>query len=227
MEVSHSKAHSIPSQPQKSSPPLHMYIDAPTEEISLEEFEAFGLDRLTGTSKMKWLFALWSEFSVCCSPKTHRKNQGTWQRRKKGNSQGNGYWLLERRERQAVAFHSPNCFLLKVCFKKPVRLLLPYVSPSEESRRWFLQQEVQLFRFRWDSLSGPDKAQFFSTLNIKFERVRNFARSLFFFAFSLVFCEVKLGFLGWSRWTTFTWSWNSRVYDERSKFSCRWRCNHL
>ena len=29
--------------------PLRMYFDAPSEEITLEEFEQFALDRLTGT----------------------------------------------------------------------------------------------------------------------------------------------------------------------------------
>lgn len=49
--------------------------------------------------------------------------------------------------------------------------LFPMVSQREDLRRWFIQQEVDLFRYRFSELTSKQKLEFLHKNDLKYNTV--------------------------------------------------------
>uniref|UniRef100_A0A673FP59 DNA primase large subunit n=1 Tax=Sinocyclocheilus rhinocerous TaxID=307959 RepID=A0A673FP59_9TELE len=137
---------------------LQFYGQPPLENISLTEFETFAVERLKllktvenlGVSYMKnseqYVMRLKAEFSNLNFPlKTElgdRKVQG-------GTSE------YEKRRKDHISH-----FILRLAY-----------CQTEDLRRWFIQQEIDLFRYRFGDLTSKHKTDFLHKNNLKYETV--------------------------------------------------------
>ncbi|XP_073729330.1 DNA primase large subunit isoform X1 [Misgurnus anguillicaudatus] len=137
---------------------LQFYGQPPLENISLTEFETFAVERLKllktvenlGVSYVKntdqYNKKLDAEFSSLNFPVKaeldERKIQG-------GPSE------YEKRRKDHISH-----FILRLAY-----------CQTEDLRRWFIQQEMDLFRYRFGLLSSKNKTDFLHKNNLKYETV--------------------------------------------------------
>ncbi|XP_052469082.1 DNA primase large subunit isoform X2 [Carassius gibelio] len=137
---------------------LQFYGQPPLENISLAEFETFAVERLKllktveniGVSYVKnsdqYSKKLEAEFSSLNFPlKTElgdRKVQG-------------GISEYEKRRKDHISH-----FILRLAY-----------CQTEDLRRWFIQQEMDLFRYRFGELTPKHKTDFLHKNNLKYETV--------------------------------------------------------
>ncbi|CAG5118444.1 unnamed protein product [Candidula unifasciata] len=141
---------------------LQLYTHPPTDTISLQEFEELAVERLKvlkavetvgithqkGTSKYTEL--LEKEISAT-------KLKDSILRTKTGQPEKE----VENRQRDHVSH-----FILRLAYCR-----------SEDLRRWFLAQELDLFRFRFQMEDAASKAQFLTANNLKYKPVSKDERS--------------------------------------------------
>ncbi|KAI2657784.1 DNA primase large subunit [Labeo rohita] len=137
---------------------LQFYGQPPLENISLTEFETFAVERLKllktvenlGVSYVKnsepYNKKLEGELSSLNFPRRtelgERKLQG-------GTSE------YEKRRKDHISH-----FILRLAY-----------CQTEDLRRWFIQQEMDLFRFRFNLLISRHKTEFLHKNNLKYETV--------------------------------------------------------
>lgn len=131
------------------------YPDAPTYELSLDEFESFALSRLVVLRKLE-------EFKVksldYTKTLTETKKVVTEYLPTGGSAGGDkGKRLLNEKRDQA------SHFILRLAYCR-----------TEELRRWFLQQETGLFKFRLEELErrgGNSLSKFMKSAKITFDKI--------------------------------------------------------
>ncbi|XP_042624827.1 DNA primase large subunit-like isoform X2 [Cyprinus carpio] len=137
---------------------LQFYGQPPLENISLTEFETFAVERLKllksveniGVSYVKnseqYVKKLDAEFSSLNFPL--RTELGD--RRVQG-----GTSEYEKRRKDHISH-----FILRLAY-----------CQTEDLRRWFIQQEMDLFRYRFGELTSKHKTDFLHKNNLKYETV--------------------------------------------------------
>ncbi|XP_010178359.1 PREDICTED: DNA primase large subunit, partial [Mesitornis unicolor] len=128
---------------------LQFYLDPPTENISLVEFESFAVDRLRllkvvenlGVSYVKgsdvYKSKLESEIRKLKFPKYKALAEDDYETRRKDHI---------------------SHFILRLAY-----------CQSEDLRRWFLQQEMDLLRYRFNELTDSLRQKFLEHINLSFE----------------------------------------------------------
>lgn len=153
MELSTRRVDNVPGvQKRSTSIKISMYAAAPEEEISLDEFELFALDRLQllrGIESLKTRGIDGAELNT------------------KLNQLENKYMPMRTREqigdnRKDQISH----FILRLAY-----------CWNEDLRRWFLTHESHLFKFRLDRLSDQDRADFMIANGLSFEQLSSEAKT--------------------------------------------------
>ncbi|KAI8335000.1 DNA primase large subunit [Chlamydoabsidia padenii] len=125
---------------------LDFYLGRPPPDITIEEFESFGLDRL---QVLKVL-----ETATLHNTTGEEYNKTIQQALDKylpmtNNTDNLEHTMAERRKEHI------SHFVLRLVYCR-----------DEESRQWLLQQERALFRFRFEQESTEDKKRFLETTNL-------------------------------------------------------------
>ncbi|XP_062427081.1 DNA primase large subunit isoform X2 [Rhea pennata] len=134
---------------------LQFYQDPPTENISLVEFESFAVDRLKLLKVVENLGV-----SYVRSGDTYKTKLEQELRKLKFP-----YKALAEDDYDARRKDHISHFILRLAY-----------CQSEDLRRWFLQQEMDLFRYRFHELSDSLRQKFLEHVNLSFEALT--ARSL-------------------------------------------------
>ncbi|XP_066036645.1 DNA primase large subunit isoform X2 [Chamaea fasciata] len=129
---------------------LQFYLEPPTESISLVEFESFAVDRL---KLLKVVENLGVSF-VRGTDAYKSKLEGELRKLKFP------YRALAEDDYEARRKDHISHFILRLAY-----------CQSEDLRRWFLQQEMDLFRYRFNELSGGLMQKFLEHVNLSFEAI--------------------------------------------------------
>ncbi|CAL8359799.1 unnamed protein product [Boreogadus saida] len=136
---------------------LQFYGHPPLENISLTEFETFAVDRLKllktvenlGVSQVKGSEAYKSKLDKEFSNLLFPNKPDVKEEDKVGPNE------YERRRKDHISH-----FILRLAY-----------CQTEDLRRWFIQQEVDLFRHRFNRLSADQKSSFLKHNNLHYEMV--------------------------------------------------------
>ncbi|XP_064268316.1 DNA primase large subunit isoform X2 [Passer domesticus] len=134
---------------------LQFYLEPPTESISLVEFESFAIDRLRLLKVIENLGV-----SYVRSSDAYKVKLETELRKLKFP-----YRALAEDDYEARRKDHISHFILRLAY-----------CQSEDLRRWFLQQEMDLFRYRFSQLTESLMQKFLEHVNLSFEALT--ARSL-------------------------------------------------
>ncbi|KAM6916089.1 DNA primase large subunit [Xenentodon cancila] len=138
--------------------PLQFYGQPPLENISLTEFEALAVDRLKllktverlGVSSVKqsesYSTSLWTELRNLNFPYRADADE---KKSMMGASE------TERRRRDHISH-----FILRLAY-----------CQTEDLRRWFIQHEVDLFRYRFNDLDSKQKLEFLRKNNLQYDTI--------------------------------------------------------
>ncbi|OXB58286.1 hypothetical protein ASZ78_002928 [Callipepla squamata] len=129
---------------------LQFYQDPPTESISLVEFESFAVDRLRLLKIVENLGV-----SYVKSGDTYKTKLQSELRKLKFP-----YRALAEDDYDARRKDHISHFILRLAY-----------CQSEELRRWFLQQEMDLFRYRFHELTDGLRQKFLDHVNLSFEAI--------------------------------------------------------
>ncbi|TMS04698.1 DNA primase large subunit [Larimichthys crocea] len=137
---------------------LQFYGQPPLENISLSEFETFAVDRLKllktienlGVSYVKlseqYSKKLEAEFKTLSFP---YRPEADDRKTQTGPSE------LEKRRKDHISH-----FILRLAY-----------CQTEDLRRWFIQQEVDLFRYRFNNLPPKQKLEFLHRNNLQYDTI--------------------------------------------------------
>ncbi|KAI3363125.1 hypothetical protein L3Q82_011777 [Scortum barcoo] len=137
---------------------LQFYGQPPLENISLSEFEAFAVDRLKLLKTVENLGVSHVKLSEVYSKKLENefKNLNFPYRtdvdERKSQSGPNEY---DKRRKDHISH-----FILRLAY-----------CQTEDLRRWFIQQEVDLFRYRFSDLSAKHKLEFLHRNNLQYDTI--------------------------------------------------------
>ncbi|XP_063245486.1 DNA primase large subunit isoform X2 [Prinia subflava] len=134
---------------------LQFYLEPPTESIPLVEFESFAVDRLRLLKVVESLGV-----SYVRGTDTYKSKLEAELRKLKFP-----YRALAEDDYEARRKDHISHFILRLAY-----------CQSEDLRRWFLQQELDLFRYRFNELTGDLMQKFLEHVNLSFEALT--ARSL-------------------------------------------------
>uniref|UniRef100_G3UQS1 Uncharacterized protein n=1 Tax=Meleagris gallopavo TaxID=9103 RepID=G3UQS1_MELGA len=129
---------------------LQFYQEPPTENISLVEFESFAVDRLRLLKVVENLGV-----SYVKSGDAYKTKLEAELRKLKFP-----YRALAEDDYDARRKDHISHFILRLAY-----------CQSEELRRWFLQQEMDLFRYRFHELTEGLRQKFLDHVNLSFEAV--------------------------------------------------------
>ncbi|XP_010287961.1 PREDICTED: DNA primase large subunit-like, partial [Phaethon lepturus] len=127
---------------------LQFYLEPPTENISLVEFESFAIDRLKLLKIVENLGV-----SHVKSGESYKTKLGTELRKLKF-----AYKALAEDDYEARRKDHISHFILRLAY-----------CQSEDLRRWFLQQEMDLLRYRFSELTDSLRQKFLEHINLSFE----------------------------------------------------------
>ncbi|NWX97754.1 PRI2 primase, partial [Nothoprocta ornata] len=129
---------------------LQFYLEPPTENISLAEFESLAVDRLR-------LLKVVENLGV-----SHVRNGDTYKAKLEQELRKLKfpYRALAEGDYDARRKDHISHFILRLAY-----------CQSEELRRWFLQQEMDLFRYRFNQLSAGLRQKFLDHVNLHFEAI--------------------------------------------------------
>ncbi|KAM4784711.1 DNA primase large subunit isoform 2-T2 [Cyanocitta cristata] len=134
---------------------LQFYLEPPTESISLVEFESFAVDRLKLLKVVENLGV-----SYVRGTDLYKSKLEVELRKLKFP-----YRALAEDDYEARRKDHISHFILRLAY-----------CQSEDLRRWFLQQEMDLFRYRFNELTENLRQKFLEHINLSFEGLT--ARSL-------------------------------------------------
>ncbi|XP_075779792.1 DNA primase large subunit isoform X2 [Pelodiscus sinensis] len=134
---------------------LQFYLQPPTENISLAEFENFAIDRLKLLKLVENLGVSYVKGS-----EEYKSKLGHELRKLKFP-----YRVLAEDDYDARRKDHISHFILRLAY-----------CQSEDLRRWFIQQEIDLFRYRFNELTDVLVQKFLKYVNLSYEALT--ARSL-------------------------------------------------
>ncbi|XP_005484006.2 DNA primase large subunit isoform X1 [Zonotrichia albicollis] len=129
---------------------LQFYLEPPTESISLVEFESFAVDRLRLLKVVENLGV-----SYVRSSEAYKTKLEAELRKLKFP-----YKALAEDDYEARRKDHISHFILRLAY-----------CQSEDLRRWFLQQEMDLFRYRFNELTENLMQKFLEHVNLSFEAI--------------------------------------------------------
>ncbi|XP_030800976.1 DNA primase large subunit [Camarhynchus parvulus] len=129
---------------------LQFYLEPPTESISLVEFESFAIDRLRLLKVVENLGVSYVRSS------DEYKTKLEFELRKLKFP----YRALAEDDYEARRKDHISHFILRLAY-----------CQSEDLRRWFLQQEMDLFRYRFNELTENLMQKFLEHVNLSFEAI--------------------------------------------------------
>ncbi|XP_077164061.1 DNA primase large subunit isoform X3 [Paroedura picta] len=129
---------------------LQFYLQPPTENISLVEFESFAVDRL----KLLKLVENLGVSYVKNSPEYKQKLEAELRRLKFP------YRALVEDDYEARRKDHISHFILRLAY-----------CQSEDLRRWFIQQEMDLFRYRFNQLNDQLVEKFLAYINLAYDKI--------------------------------------------------------
>ncbi|XP_017268330.1 DNA primase large subunit [Kryptolebias marmoratus] len=146
--------------------PLQFYGQPPLENISLSEFETFAVERLKLLKTVENLGVSYVKQSEQYKQKLEKelKNLNFSYRPDavdKDNKESskkppqNGPSELEKRRKDHISH-----FILRLAY-----------CQTEDLRRWFIQQEVDLFRYRFNELQPIQKLEFLHKNNLQYDAI--------------------------------------------------------
>ncbi|NXE61353.1 PRI2 primase, partial [Calcarius ornatus] len=129
---------------------LQFYLEPPTESISLVEFESFAIDRLR-------LLKVVENLGV-----SHVRTSDTYKTKLEAELRKLKfpYRALAEDDYEARRKDHISHFILRLAY-----------CQSEDLRRWFLQQEMDLFRYRFNELTESLMQKFLEHVNLSFEAI--------------------------------------------------------
>lgn len=144
-----------PRARQSKTASLSLYAEPPAEEITVDEFEIFALDRLQLLRNMEQarMREGTGADSIHDDRRLHEKLRAL-EAKHMPLRQAADHFASDRRK--DVISH----YILRLAY-----------SQTEELRRWFISQECHLLRYRVDQLSEEERANFMSANGIDFEQL--------------------------------------------------------
>uniref|UniRef100_A0A8C8RII2 DNA primase large subunit n=1 Tax=Pelusios castaneus TaxID=367368 RepID=A0A8C8RII2_9SAUR len=134
---------------------LQFYQQPPAENISLAEFESFAIDRLK-------LLKVVENLGVSYVKGGEEYKNKLQQELRKLKFQ---YRALIEDDYDARRKDHISHFILRLAY-----------CQSEDLRRWFIQQEMDLFRYRFNELTDELVQKFLKYINLSYEAVRDWTR---------------------------------------------------
>uniref|UniRef100_A0A6Q2WZJ1 DNA primase large subunit n=1 Tax=Esox lucius TaxID=8010 RepID=A0A6Q2WZJ1_ESOLU len=133
---------------------LQFYSQSPTENISLSEFETFAVERLKLLKTVENLGVSYVKTSEQYTKKldTEFSSLNFPFRSEKSSSGPSEY---EKRRKDHISH-----FILRLAY-----------CQTEDLRRWFIQQEIDLFRYRFNCLNSKSKREFLHLNNLRYDTV--------------------------------------------------------
>ncbi|XP_072533158.1 DNA primase large subunit [Salminus brasiliensis] len=140
---------------------LQLYVQPPLENVSLSEFETFAVERLKllktvenlGVSYVKsseqYSKKLYTEISNLNFPCKTEVDESSLNKNQVGPTE------LEKRRKDHISH-----FILRLAY-----------CQTEDLRRWFIQQEMDLFRYRFSDLPSKYKTEFLHRNNLKYDTI--------------------------------------------------------
>uniref|UniRef100_W5KQI1 DNA primase large subunit n=1 Tax=Astyanax mexicanus TaxID=7994 RepID=W5KQI1_ASTMX len=135
---------------------LQLYVQPPLENISLSEFETFAVERLKLLKTVENLGVSYVKTTEQYTKKLHaeisnlnfpHKAEASFTKSQVGPSE------YEKRRKDHISH-----FILRLAY-----------CQTEDLRRWFIQQEMDLFRHRFNDLSSKYKTEFLHKNNLKYD----------------------------------------------------------
>ncbi|XP_026164251.1 DNA primase large subunit [Mastacembelus armatus] len=137
---------------------LQFYGQPPLENISLSEFETFAVDRLKLLKTVENLGVSYVKLSEQYTKKLENESKNlNFPHRldiddRKSQNAPNEY---EKRRKDYISH-----FILRLAY-----------CQTEDLRRWFIQQEVDLFRYRFSDLQPKQKLEFLHRNNLQYDTI--------------------------------------------------------
>uniref|UniRef100_H2UTA6 DNA primase large subunit n=1 Tax=Takifugu rubripes TaxID=31033 RepID=H2UTA6_TAKRU len=144
---------------------VQFYVQPPLENISLNEFETFAVERLKLLKTIETLGVSYVKLSEQYKKKleSESKNLNFPYRSETDDRKipPGGLSECEKRRKDHISH-----FILRLAYCQTVHN--PY---REELRRWFIQQEVDLFRYRFSELHSKQKLEFLHRNNLQYDAI--------------------------------------------------------
>lgn len=134
---------------------IQLYSVAPTDTISLQEFEELAVERLKVLKAVETIGITHQKGSPKYCELLEKEIGATKLRESFLKVNRNQADELQRRKRDQVSH-----FILRLAYCR-----------SEDLRRWFLTQELDLFRFRFQQEDKESQARFLASNNLKYKPV--------------------------------------------------------
>ncbi|KAF6731524.1 DNA primase large subunit [Oryzias melastigma] len=138
--------------------PLQFYGEPPLENISLAEFETFAVERLKLLKTVENLGVSYVKHGDTYKAKMEnelRHLHFPYRPDPNDKKPQTGPSEFEKRRKDHISH-----FILRLAY-----------CQTEDLRRWFIQQEVDLFRFRFNDLPPQQKLEFLHKNNLKYDTV--------------------------------------------------------
>lgn len=146
------------SQAELYGNPLQFYGQPPLENISLTEFEALAVDRLKLLKTVENLGVSCVKLSDQYTRKLDSESKTlnfVYRPDTDDRKPQNGPSEYEKRRKDHISH-----FILRLAY-----------CQTEDLRRWFIQQEVDLFRYRFNNLSSKQKLEFLHRNNLQYNTI--------------------------------------------------------
>uniref|UniRef100_A0A4W6G8C6 DNA primase large subunit n=1 Tax=Lates calcarifer TaxID=8187 RepID=A0A4W6G8C6_LATCA len=149
MEFGRRKKQTISPQAELYGHALQFYGQPPLENISLSEFETFAVERLRLLKTVENLGVSYVKLSEDYKRKLENESKNLnfpYRPEATGPSES------EKRRKDHISH-----FILRLAY-----------CQTEDLRRWFIQQEIDLFRYRFNELQPEQKLEFLQGNNLKY-----------------------------------------------------------
>lgn len=134
---------------------LHFYGQPPIENISLTEFETFAVQRLKLLKTIDNLGVSYPKQSEQYTKKLEDEFKNLNFPYREGKVHSGPMNEYEKRRKDHISH-----FILRLAY-----------CQTEDLRRWFIQQEVELFRFRFNELGAKDILEFLHRNNLQYDAI--------------------------------------------------------
>uniref|UniRef100_A0A669BJM1 DNA primase large subunit n=1 Tax=Oreochromis niloticus TaxID=8128 RepID=A0A669BJM1_ORENI len=146
------KKNSINPQSELYGQHLQFYGQPPLENISLSEFETFAVERLKLLKTVENLGVSHVKLTDLYISKLEKELKLVYSYRK---NDFYGPTEYEKRRKDHISH-----FILRLAY-----------CQTEDLRRWFIQQEVDLFRFRFNDLDPKQQLEFLHKNNLRYDTI--------------------------------------------------------
>ncbi|XP_070697326.1 DNA primase large subunit [Pempheris klunzingeri] len=146
------------SQGELYGHPLQFYGQPPLENIALAEFETLAVDRLKLLKTIENLGVSHVKLSDQYTKKLEAESKALnfpYRSEVEDRKPQNGLSEQEKRRKDHISH-----FILRLAY-----------CQTEDLRRWFIQQEVDLFRYRFNNLLPKQKLEFLHRNNLQYDTI--------------------------------------------------------